>query len=274
MRIAILSDIHGNLIALDAVLADAHALGVEQFWIIGDFCAIGPEPAAVLDRVTTLDGALFTRGNTDRYVTTGEQPPPDLATVQNDPTLVATYAKIAASFAWTRGFVTASGCFDWLQQWPLEIRLTAPGGIRLLAVHASPGNDDGEGIHPGLSNAQLGELIGEPEAGVVFVGHTHEAMVRRVGPVLLVNLGSVSNPRYPDLRASYVALEMTNAGLEFEHRRVTYDHSAFMERVHRSRHPAADFILSFQRGEQHRRQAHADDTPFVLGEKLYVTRDA
>jgi predicted phosphodiesterase len=268
MRVAILSDIHGNDIALASVLAEARALGVEQYWIIGDVSAIGPQPTAVLERVANLPGAQCTRGNTDRYIVTGEGPPPDLAAVRANPALIPTFTGIAASFAWTRGFVTAHGWFEWLELLPLDIRLTTPSGFRLLAVHASPGTDDGEGIHAGRSNAELRALIAGAEADVIFVGHTHEPLVRRVDGVLVVNLGSISNPRSPDLRASFVLLEITGSGLEFAHRRVSYDHQAFIESVHRSRHPAAKFILSYQNGEQPGREPHGDHTPFVLGETI------
>src|SRR5687767_4755331 len=114
MRIALLSDIHGNPIALDAVLEDARAAGVDQFWILGDFAAIGPDPVTVLERVATLGHTLVTRGNTDRYVVTDDRPPPSLATVCANPDLIPMYAGIGASMAWTRGYVTAQGWFDWL----------------------------------------------------------------------------------------------------------------------------------------------------------------
>jgi hypothetical protein len=74
VRIGLISDIHGNVVALDAVLADCRASGVEHFWFLGDFAAIGPEPAAALERVTQLGNVQFTRGNTDRYVVSGEGP--------------------------------------------------------------------------------------------------------------------------------------------------------------------------------------------------------
>jgi putative phosphoesterase len=273
MRTALLSDIHGNPAALDAVLADARTAGVEAWWFLGDFCAIGPEPAAVLDRIAGLEGARFTRGNTDRYVVTGEGPPPDLATVRRDPDLIPVFATIAASFAWTRGYLSARDWLDWLAALPLEMRHTTPAGIRILAVHASPGTDDGEGVHPGRSNADLEGLVRAADADVVFVGHTHEPMVRRLDDALLVNLGSVGNPRAPDLRASWVLLESSVAGLAIEHRRVSYDHAAFMESVRRSGHPAAEFILSHQRGEQPGRRPHADHTPTGRGQQVWLAAD-
>jgi predicted phosphodiesterase len=271
MRIALLSDIHGNAIALDAVLAQAQSLGVEQYWILGDFAAIGPEPVAVLERAASLSHAQFTRGNTDRYVVTGDTPPPTLATVQTDPGLISTYAQIAASFAWTRGYVTACGWLEWFERLPLDIRLTAPNGVRILGVHATPGNDDGEGVHPGRSNAELDTLVARSGADVLFVGHTHEPMTRRVGSGLVVNLGSVSNPKPPDLRATYVLLELTQSGIEFEHRAVLYDRKAFIDSVRQSRHPATEFILSYQRGEQTGHDPHDDHTPLAIGEKYQFT---
>jgi putative phosphoesterase len=270
MRIAILADIHGNVIALDAVLDDARSAGAEQFWVIGDLCAIGPEPVRVLERLAEMDGVVLTRGNTDRYVVTGEGPPPTLEAVQRDPTLVATYAGIRESFAWTRGFLTAVGRLEALERLPLDFRFSAPTGHRILAVHASPGTDDGEGIHGGRSNAQIEALLAGADEDLILVGHTHEALVRRIGPRTVVNPGSVSNPRAPDLRASYLLLECNDDGMHLEHRRVAYDQGAFEDTIRASGHPAAEFILSHQRGEQPVRAPHADATPVRTGERIRI----
>ncbi|MBO0795826.1 MAG: metallophosphoesterase family protein, partial [Ktedonobacteraceae bacterium] len=77
MRIAILSDIHGNPIALEAVLADIRAQGgVDAYWVLGDFSALGYDPVTPLQRVADLPNARFVRGNTDRYAVTGDLPMP------------------------------------------------------------------------------------------------------------------------------------------------------------------------------------------------------
>lgn len=272
MRIAIISDIHGNPVALAAVLRDAASAGVERFWFLGDHCAIGPEPSAVLERIARLPDATLTRGNTDRYAVTGEGPPPGLNAVREDPELIPVFARIAASFAWTRGHLTATGWLGWLESLPLEIRFEL-GEIRVLAVHAAPGKDDGPGVHPGSSDVELADMMAEADADLLFVGHTHEALVRRAGDGIVVNLGSVSNPRAPDLRASYVILEATSAGVELEPRRVAYDHESFVASVLRSRHPAADFILAHQRGEVCGTAPHADHVPVARGTTVRL-RDA
>jgi diadenosine tetraphosphatase ApaH/serine/threonine PP2A family protein phosphatase len=187
--------------------------------------------------------------------------------VRSDVAQIETYASIAASFAWTRGFVSATGWFDWLAALPLEIRATAHG-VRLLAVHAAPGTDDGVGIHPGQGNAELAAILDGCDADIVMVGHTHEAMLRRVGPMTLINLGSVGNPRSGDLRASYVILDFTDDDVTVEHRRVDYDREAFAVQVRASHNPATTFILAHQRGEVLARQRHADHAEPVPGVRV------
>jgi hypothetical protein len=81
-----------------------------------------------------------------------------------------------------------------------------------------------------------------------------------VGDVRVANLGSVSNPTAPDLRASYVLLDASASGTAIDHRRVAYDHAAFIESVRSSRHPDAEFILNFQRGKKVGRSRHADQS--------------
>jgi predicted phosphodiesterase len=258
MRLALLSDIHGNRIALDAVVEDARRASVDAFCVVGDLVAIGPEPVAVLDALAALDPVTMVRGNTDRYVVTGDGPPPTLEQVHADPTLAGLYARIRESFAWTRGFVTAAGWFDRLAALPLDATIALADGTRLLAVHASPGTDDGEGVHPGRSNAELAAMVDGCGVAVVCVGHTHEPVLRQVGGTTVVNLGAVSNPVGPDPRASYVLLESHAAGTSLQHRRVPYDYAAFIEQVHRSRHPSVEFILSYQRLQHRGRTPHAD----------------
>lgn len=250
MRLALLSDIHGNRFALEAVLEDARSLGADAYWALGDLAALGPEPVAVLERLAGLENVTVIRGNTDRYLVTGEAPPPSLEDARANPDLVDRFARIAASFAWTRGYVTAAGWLGWLENLPLSASMTLPDGSRLLGVHASPRADDGEGIHADLSPKELAELVDGCGADIVCAGHTHEPLLCRVGELRVVNLGSVSNPLAPDLRASYVMIDASPSATTIEHRRVAYDHAAFIEAVRTSRHPDVEFILDFQRGKR------------------------
>jgi putative phosphoesterase len=251
MRLAVLSDIHGNPIALEAVLADvAAAGGVDAYWVLGDFSAIGYDPVTPLERVSGLPAASFVRGNTDDYLVTGQRPAPTAEEVARVPSLAARFGEVAASFAWTAGYLAGRGWLPWLAELPLEQRLTLPDGTRLLGVHAAPGTAHGDGIRPTHSDDQLAELVSGAEADLVLVGHTHWALDRTVYDVRVVNLGSLSNPLAPDLRASYALIEADGAGYRLEQRRVDYDHEAVIAALEAVGHPAPALIVRYQRGEQ------------------------
>ncbi len=144
------ADIHGNDVALRAVLKDASGLGVDRWWALGDLALFGPRPAEVLELLHGLDGLAMLRGNTDRYVLTGEQPAPhatiDDAVGRKD--LVERYAAMAAGIGWTRGVLDQAGLLDVLTTLPAQLHLRLPGGTAVLGVHASPQADDGPGIAP------------------------------------------------------------------------------------------------------------------------------
>ena len=250
MRIVLFSDIHGNTIALDALLADIRALGqVDAYWVLGDLVGIGPDPVGVLDRLYRLPNACFVRGNTDRYVLKGTRPRPSRREIGSDPKLRKIMIEIAGSFAWTQGAVTATGWLDWLGKAPLEQRLVLPDGTRMLGVHASPGSDSGPGIHPNLPEPALRMLLSGCEADLVFVGHTHWPFETKLDEVHVVNVGSVSNPVPPDLRANYVILDANRSGYKITHRRVDYNHNAVIAAVERVRHPAAAYLIRVMRGK-------------------------
>lgn len=250
MRIALFSDIHGNSIALDAVLADISQKGeVDGVWLLGDFVAIGHDPNGVLERITQLPDATFIRGNTDRYVVTGERPFPSNADAQENPQLINRLVEMNNGFAWTQGMVTAAGWFDWLAALPLEHRVTLPDGARFLGVHCAPGTDDGVGFSPAMAAAEVDDRLGDCAADLICVGHTHQAMDVRVGTRRLVNLGSVSNPIAPDLRASYAILEASESGYAITLHYVAYDYQAVINALEAVQHPGRAFISKFMRGE-------------------------
>jgi predicted phosphodiesterase len=250
MRIALLSDIHGNSIALNAVLADIETQGgVDTFWILGDFSALGYDPVGVLERVTTLPNVFFLRGNHDRYTVTGERPGPTLEQAQTNPKLVPLLLAMGTNLAWTQGHILASGWWNWFEQLPLELRLTLPDGTRLLGVHAAPGLDDGIGITPLLSDDELRGLLAPAGADLVIVGHTHVPLDRTIDHVRVFNLGSISNPMRPRVAASYAILEANESGHNLQLRYVDYDRQAAIGELQRVKHPTVDFLTKFIQGE-------------------------
>ena len=249
VRLALLADVHGNPVALDAVLADVAAQGgADEYLVLGDHAALGPDPVEALERLAALPGARLVRGNTDRYVATGARPPPTLAQARADPALLPVLLDVAHSFAWTQGAVTAAGWLERLAALPVETRLTLPDGTRLLGAHAAPGRDDGPGVRPGMADDELGALVAGCGADLVLVGHTHWPVDRRVAGVRVVNVGSVGNPVVPGLGATYALLEADAAGYRLRFRRVAYDHAAVVGELRRVRHPAAPWIAAHYLG--------------------------
>ncbi len=264
MRIALFSDIHGNAVALDAVLADiATQGGVDEYWILGDLVAIGPQPLAVLERLAALPNARFTRGNTDGYIATGELPSPSHADVSADLTQLPIFEEVARTMAWTQGIVAISGWLPFLDALPLEQRLTLPNGARLLGVHAAPGQDNGDGLRPDYPEAYLRAQITGCEADLVCVGHTHWPMNIRLGNTHVVNLGSLSNHRTPELAAWYVLLEADSAGYRLQHRPVHYDRAAVIANLQAIRHPAQAFIVRHLQGKHVRDWPLPQPYPFT-----------
>jgi putative phosphoesterase len=260
MQIAILADIHGNYRALQAVLADiAGSGGVDGYWILGDLVAIGAEPIAVLEILTTLPNAQIIRGNTDRYVFAGDRPPPTLEEVRADLDLLPVFLEVEADFAWTQGALSVTGWLDWLKALPLAFEQSLPDGSRALGVHAAPGRDAGPGFHPGLSEVEILERLGDCPADLICAGHTHAACDLRAGGRRVINPGSLSNPAGADPRAGYAWLRADAAGYSIEHRQVAYDYRAMLTDLHQLRHPAADFIARHYPG------ASKDQDPIAGG---------
>jgi predicted phosphodiesterase len=250
MRLGIVADVHGNDVALRAVLKDAERLSVDRWWALGDLVLFGPRPAEVLELLQGLPGISMLRGNTDRYVLTGEQPAPHatVADAAGSVGLVERYAAMAAGIAWTRGVVDQAGLLNVLIDLPAQLRLQLPSGTKILGVHASPGADDGPGIEPGITDEQLWPLLAGSDADIVIGGHTHFAADRVVGGIRALNPGSAGLPRTCGT-TSWLLLEADGDDLVVTHRSVPFDAHVVVSDLHRRRHPNAEFIASILTGQ-------------------------
>lgn len=267
MRLAIFSDVHGNPIALDAVLADIQARGgAEQYLILGDLAVAGHDPTGALQRLSEIPNARFVRGNTEAWLTAGE-PAPTLRELRDRPEELPGYLTLGITLAWSHGHLAATGWLPWIAQLPVDERLTLPNGMRLIASHAAPGKDGSESgpprpaLHPAQSEDEARAQIAGCDADIVCVGHTHAVLDRTVEdengrPVRILNCGSVSNPLAPDLRASYILIEASPASstsvseLSVEFHRVAYDIPAVLEALRASGHPTAENLASNFHGKR------------------------
>jgi len=246
VRAAVFSDVHGNLVALEAVLADATGAGAEECWIVGDLVAHGPQPAATIRRLMDLSDARIVRGNTDRYVLTGELPGM-VPTADNarTPAEVRLLVDVSTAFGWTRGAVTTAGGYEWLASLPVEQRVTLPDGTRVLLVHAAPGHDDGRGAQPDMTEQELiAAGFADADAQLIFVGHTHVPVDYSVNDVRIVNLGSVSVPATAERRAMWTLLVADDDGFRIERHFTEYDPAIVTSAMDAEHHPSAAWLKS------------------------------
>jgi len=249
MKLGVLADIHGNDKALRAVLADADRFEVDKWWALGDLVLFGPRPVEVLELLLGLPGLEMLRGNTDRYVLTGEQPKPHatVADAVGSVDLVERYAAMAAHIGWTRGVLVQAGLLGVLDDLPGQLRLRRPGGTAVLGVHASPGADDGPGIGPDISDEQLSQLLAGCGADVVIGGHTHHATDRVIDGIRALNPGSTGLPRNHG-NANWLLVDDDGGHLAVTHRAVPYDAGAVVADLRQRRHPNAGFVISILTG--------------------------
>jgi putative phosphoesterase len=251
VRLGIVADIHGNDVALRAVLSDAGRLDVDRWWVLGDLVLFGPRPAEVLGLLQGLPDLSVLRGNTDRYVVTGEQPAPHAtaADAAASVDLVERYAATAAGIAWTRGVLDQAGLLDDLAALPAQLRLQLSSGAAVLGVHASPRADDGPGIEPGIADDELRSLLAGCGADVVIGGHTHLAADRLADGIRALNPGSVGQPRTCGI-ASWLLLEDDGDALAVTHRSAPFDVDAVVSDLRGRRHPNAEFTASVLTGQR------------------------
>jgi predicted phosphodiesterase len=224
MRIALLADIHGNSIALQAVLDDLQARGgVDGYWVLGDHCAIGYDPIGVLERLAKLPNLIVIKGNADRYVSSLDLPPPTLENALDDPSKTATLMEVAGNFGWTRGALDATGWTSWLRDLPFDHRLQLPDGTLVLLVHSQPDTDEGKGFNPSLRDEEVDDILGDERAGLICVGHFHLPMHRYFHDKHIVNPGSVCNTFNGDNRAYYAILDASDSEFDIQFYGITYD---------------------------------------------------
>jgi predicted phosphodiesterase len=203
---ALLYDVHGNLPALEAVLADARAAGADRWVLGGDYALFGGWPAETVARLRELEPALWIRGNGERW-SAAPRDAPDQPVVQG--------AIAAVREALGTDTVTE------LAALPAD----ATEGDTLIC-HGSPVSDVRSFLpEPGDDEEEL--LAGVGQRRIVF-GHTHLPFRRIAGGIELVNPGSVGMPFDRDHRAAYALVRPDG---RVEHRRVGYDHGVSAERV-------------------------------------------
>lgn len=222
VRIAALSDIHGNLPALAAVRKAVDAARPDYVAICGDLVFNGPDPAGALALVRDLEraGAFVTLGNTDLAVADGDFTAAFPWFTEGAPDSYRSAAE------WARDQIGDDGV-DYLRRLPSERRLRvgddgSPHGDLILFCHASPGSlTDGLGVD--LDATVTIDRVSGTDARAIVCGHTHLPEVREVGWRTIVNAGSAGYVFDGDPTASWALIEVDDDGIRAEIHRTNYD---------------------------------------------------
>ncbi len=192
MRIALISDLHGNAVALEAVLAHADRMGVDETICLGDVATLGPRPREVVGMLRDR-GCRCILGNHDSFML--------------DPELIRSYTDVPIvvdSVDWCRERLQAHD-LAFLAGFVDTLELPLDAGTRALLFHGSPSSNT-QDLLATTSPDELDRHLGGAVADVMAGGHTHIAMMRQHRGILLVNPGSVGMPfrEYADGRAPEV----------------------------------------------------------------------
>ncbi len=231
MRVALLSDQHGNDVAFQAALEDVERLGVDEVFCLGDVVQGGAQPAETLDRLTTL-GCETVLGNADAFLLEIPDDSPERVTEQQLEVRDWTLAQLDSSHV------------EQIRAFAPVVRLQHEG-LALILFHGSPRSYD-DVLLPELGGDALEPFLGH-DAALLAGGHTHLQWTRRIGDALYVNPGSVgiSYDRHADslaLRslAEWALVTLENGAVAVEFRQAPYSVDDVQEAARRSGRPHGD----------------------------------
>ena len=213
MKIAVISDIHGNFQALDSVLDDMRKNHAEQVFCLGDLAMAGPQPRLIIDLISKKSDWVVIQGNTDKMI--ADFSPEIMENVKKS------FPIMANALADDVYFIEDE-MKQYLKNLPARKEVEVEG-VKVLLVHGSPRRNN-EDILPDLPIKKVEEMIEGTNADVIFCGHTHIPCGYQTSrKQTIVNVGSVGRPFTEDPKACYVLAEFQDGGFSIEHRFVDYD---------------------------------------------------
>ena len=226
MKIAIISDIHGNMQALESVLADIEKENCDKIFCLGDLAMAGPEPVKAIELIKKMyeGGRLeLIQGNTDEFI----------GNYNNELShKVKAAAPIMGNALENDVQIIPMNLKEFLKALPAQKELEIEG-VKILLVHGSPRKND-ENILPDLPIEKIEEMTVGVGAQLIFCGHTHlPCGYQTKTKQTVVNVGSVGRPFTPNSKACYAVAGFHNGEFEVLHKFVNYDRekaSAILEK--------------------------------------------
>lgn len=216
MKTGIVSDIHGNLVALDAVLGDLRREGVDQVVCLGDVPAKGPYPHEVLERIREL-GCVTVMGNTDASL---------LAVDLREQVegLASDQRRLGEIFLWNLEQLTSDDR-RFMEGFPLTATISLGDGKTLLCFHGSP-RSCRDTILASTPTQDVEIMLREaPRADIYAGGHTHQQMLRAFGDATIINPGEIFGTRLGPVLGltQYAIITVERGRLAVDFRRLTFD---------------------------------------------------
>ncbi len=249
MRLAVFSDIHGHLTAFEAAWADFQAVGgADQIWFLGDFALAGPRPTECIQRVQaiiaeaeadeTRKGTVrVIRGNTDRYLVTGQrmaQPP--AADGERLAKMVEDLTHFNTVTLWGMGQLSYDA-YAFLSKLPGECELYVPQFGYVIGYHGTPGSDEGF-LTPETDIEAAADALLDREGRLGIGGHIHRQMDRLLpNGWRAVNVGSVGMSFDMPGKAQWGLFTFAEGGVTVDLRAAAYDLDAAMDDVYAAGHP-------------------------------------
>ncbi|MCZ8517116.1 metallophosphoesterase family protein [Paenibacillus filicis] len=235
MKIAFISDIHGNAIALDAVLEDIRKKAADRVYVLGDLCYRGPDPKGVLERVRSLNTKVI-KGNADEWAVRGVRPgevPDHVLELMN------------RERDWTVSRLDQQD-IDYLTALPTELRLDVEG-VSINAFHATP-DSLFDIVVPGAGDDVLqAKLMSAGKADIYIYAHIHKPYIRYMEGKILMNTGSVGLPFDGLARASYAIVEVSEGTIGTSIERVPFDIEKAIRQYEDEQYPNAEMMARILR---------------------------
>lgn len=229
MRIAFISDIHGNANALEAVLADIKKKCVDKIYVLGDICYRGPEPQRSLDLVRGLNTEVI-KGNADEWVVRGvnkgEVPDSALEIMNKERDWVCSQLDKES--------------IDYLEALPTELKLEFEG-FKIHAFHATP-ESLFEVVLPQESEESLETKMMGEEANLYVYAHIHKPFIRYISGKVIMNIGSVGLPFDGMAKTSYGLVDFDGQYFETTIARVGYDINQTISKYENSNYPNKEMM--------------------------------
>lgn len=253
MRLAVISDIHGNLTAFKAVLQDLETIGeINTIWCLGDFAAWGTRPAECVKLLRELkekygkDQFKVIGGNTDRYIVTGKRP--ELPAAKDEEGLQKrqqSFPQRDALLNWALEQLSWDDYEFVAKTIGRELRQHIEDYGDVIGYHGIPGDDDSVALRPDSPQEEAEDALLDRAGRLAIGGHTHLVMDRKLSNWRVLNPGSVGLS-FTDINfAEWMLITFEGDSAQIDFRKVAYDVQSVLDDMNTVNYPHPEWLLRF-----------------------------